>query len=72
MIPDDSRLKTRGLLLEAAVLASADQTTSIRALATSPMLYPFDVGAGLERLRRSGRFDVHNEVMDLEIVSLRM
>jgi hypothetical protein len=60
------------LLLEAAVLASPDQTASMTALATSPMLFPFDVGAGLEELRRSGRFDVHHGGMDLEIVSLRM
>jgi hypothetical protein len=59
------------VLLEAAVFASPDQTASMQALATSPVLFAFDVGAGLEQVRRSGRFSVHREGMDREIVSVR-
>lgn len=60
------------VLLEATVFASPDQTTSMQALASSPLLFPFDVGAGLDQVRASGRFSVHREGMDLEIVSVRV
>jgi hypothetical protein len=59
------------VLLEAAVLASPDQTASMQSLATSPLLFAFDVGPGMEQVRRSGRLSVHREGMDLEIVSVR-
>lgn len=58
-----------GALLEAAVLASPDQTAPLQALDHSPMLFPFDVSAGLEQIRRSGRFRVHREGMGIEILS---
>jgi hypothetical protein len=59
------------VLLEAAVLASPNHTASMQALASSPMLFPFDVSAGFEQVRSSDRFDVHREGMDLDIVSVR-
>jgi hypothetical protein len=59
------------VLLEAAILASPGATSSVAALAASPMLFPFDIHTGLERVRRSDRFTVHREGMDTEIVALR-
>lgn len=58
------------ILLEAALMASPGRTASFQALAASPLLFPFDVSAGLEEIRRSRRFHLHREGLDVEIVSL--
>lgn len=58
------------LLLEAALIASPSRTASIQSLASSPMLFPFGISAGLEEIRRPPRFRLHREGLDVEIVSL--
>jgi hypothetical protein len=59
------------VLLEAAVLASPSHTSSLASLVTSPMIFPFDVQSGIERLRASDRFVVHREGVDVDVVSVR-
>jgi hypothetical protein len=34
------------------------------------MVFPFHIEAGLEQIRRSGRFRLHREGLDVEMVSL--
>ena len=65
------RTRHAAVLLEATVLASPSHTSSLGALPSSPMLFPFEVQGGLDQVRTSDRFSIHREGMDVDVVSIR-
>jgi len=58
------------LLLEALLLRSEGRSLLVEQALRHPCFFPFHMALQAQRLRESGRFDVHRQGLDVDIVTL--